>query len=125
MIHSLSGGVLSDGGICFFAKVDVAGTPAWYLAPRRLEAGTRVVVPGHLQRGGSPSPYDRLLSTEMGSFAGHLANDGVFGVTVAMHGSQVTYNALADIAGKMKFVPKDDQRIAVARTIGISFGDDR
>ncbi len=86
---------------------------------------TRVVVPGHLQRGGSPSPYDRLLSTEMGSFAGHLANDGIFGVTVAMHGSQVTYNALADIAGKMKFVPKDDQRIAVARTIGISFGDDK
>lgn len=45
MIHSLSGGVLSDGGICFFAKVDVAGTPAWYLAPRMLAAGVRVVVP--------------------------------------------------------------------------------
>ena len=84
---------------------------------------TRVVVPGHLQRGGSPSPYDRLLSTEMGSFAGHLASEGVYGVTVAMHGSQVTYNALADIAGKMKFVPKEDQRISVARSIGISFGD--
>ena len=84
---------------------------------------TRVVVPGHLQRGGSPSPYDRLLSTEMGSFAGALAKDGVYGVTVAMHGPEVTYNALADIAGKMKFVPKDDQRIKVARTIGISFGD--
>ena len=84
---------------------------------------TRVVVPDHLQRGGSPSPYDRLLSTEMGSFAGSLAKDGVYGVTVAMHGSEVTYNALADIAGKMKFVPKDDQRIKVARTIGISFGD--
>ena len=84
---------------------------------------TRVVVPGHLQRGGSPSPYDRLLSTEMGSFAGRLAKDGKFGVTVAMHGNEVTYNALADIAGKMKFVPKDDQRIEVARSIGISFGD--
>ena len=59
----------------------------------------------------------------MGSFAGALAKDGVYGVTVAMHGSEVTYNALADIAGKMKFVPKDDQRIKVARTIGISFGD--
>ena len=96
---------------------------------KRIEEATgvesRATVLGHVQRGGSPSPYDRLLSTEMGSFAGHLANDGVFGVTVAMHGSQVTYNALADIAGKMKFVPKDDQRIAVARTIGISFGDDK
>ena len=43
----------------------------------------------------------------------------------AMHGSEVTYNALADIAGKMKFVPKDDQRIKVARSIGIAFGDGR
>ncbi len=86
---------------------------------------TRVVVPGHLQRGGSPSPYDRLLSTEMGSFAGRLVKQGTFGVTVAMKGSEISYNALADIAGKMKFVPVGDQRIQVARNIGISFGDGR
>ena len=45
MIHSLSGGVLADGGIYTFAKVDVDGTPGWYLAPRMLAAGTRVIVP--------------------------------------------------------------------------------
>lgn len=45
MIHSLSGGVIAENGVQTFAKVDVAETPAWYLAPRRLEAGTRVVVP--------------------------------------------------------------------------------
>ena len=84
---------------------------------------TRVVVPGHLQRGGAPSPYDRLLSTEMGSFAGRLVKQGIYGVTVALKSNEISYNALADIAGKMKFVPVGDQRIQVARSIGISFGD--
>lgn len=45
MIHSLSGGVIAENGIGTYAKVDVSGTPCWYLAPRRLKAGTRVVVP--------------------------------------------------------------------------------
>ena len=86
---------------------------------------TRTVIPGHLQRGGSPSPYDRLLSTEMGSYAGRLAKEGKHGVTVALRGTEITYNALADIAGKMKFVPTDHQLLGVARSIGISFGDGR
>lgn len=45
MIHSLSGGVIADNGVHVFAKVDVMGTPCWYLAPRRLAAGSRVIVP--------------------------------------------------------------------------------
>lgn len=86
---------------------------------------TRYVVPGHIQRGGSPSPYDRFLSTEMGSFAGELVEKGKFGVTVAMRGNEVTYNKLSDIAGKMKFIPEGDQRVAMARKIGIYFGDEK
>ena len=43
MIHSLSGGVLADGEVYTFAKVDVAGTPCWYLAPRKVEAGNKVL----------------------------------------------------------------------------------
>jgi 6-phosphofructokinase len=84
---------------------------------------TRVVVPGHLQRGGSPSPYDRLLSTEMGSFAGKLVEDGNYGTTVAFNNNKITYNSLADIAGKTKYVPADHQMIEVGRSIGIAFGD--
>ena len=45
MIHSLSGGVLADGEVYTFAKVDVAGTPCWYLAPRKVEVGHKVLVP--------------------------------------------------------------------------------
>lgn len=84
---------------------------------------TRTVVPGHIQRGGSPSPYDRLISTELGSFAGKLVQEGNFGTTVAVVNNQITYNWLSDIAGKTKYVPEDHQMINVARSIGISFGD--
>lgn len=83
---------------------------------------TRVVVPGHIQRGGAPSPYDRLISTQVGSYAGFLIKQGIFGVTVAIHGETVTYNKLQDVAGKTKFVPCESPLIKAARDIGVSFG---
>ena len=102
---------------------DVTATNALakYIA-EKANVETRVVVPGHIQRGGSPSAYDRVLSTEFGSFAGKLVSDGKFGVTVAMVKGKVTYNALAEIAGKAKLVPIDCQEIATAESIGVSFG---
>ena len=84
---------------------------------------TRTVIPGHIQRGGSPSPYDRLLSTELGSFAGKLVQEGNFGKTVAIINNQITYNRLSDVAGKTKYVDEDNQMIKIGRSIGISFGD--
>ncbi len=84
---------------------------------------TRTLVPGHLQRGGNPSPYDRLLSTELGCYAGKLAAEGMFGVTVAIKDNAIGYNKLSEIAGKTKFVPLDHQLIKIAKSLGISFGD--
>jgi len=84
---------------------------------------TRAVVPGHLQRGGSPSAYDRVLSTQFGERAAQLIRDGQYGVTVARSGDGVTVNPLSDVAGKTKFVPVDHQMVATARSIGITFGD--
>jgi len=84
---------------------------------------SRVVVPGHIQRGGSPSPYDRVLATKFGAHAARLIKDGVYGVTVAQKGDLITHNALADVAGKPKLVPIGDQMIETARNVGISFGD--
>jgi 6-phosphofructokinase 1 len=86
-------------------------------------AETRVVVPGHIQRGGCPTPYDRVICTQMGSYAAKLALERVFGVTVARCGGKITHNSLSDIAGKTKFVPLDHELIQTARSIGISFGD--
>ncbi|MFT3950386.1 MAG: ATP-dependent 6-phosphofructokinase [Oscillospiraceae bacterium] len=84
---------------------------------------TRTCVPGHMLRGGSPSAYDRILATKFGSRAASLIADEKFGTTVAMKNNEITENQLADIAGKNKFVPADDQIIRTARDIGICFGD--
>ncbi len=83
----------------------------------------RAVVPGHIQRGGSPNAYDRVLSTQFGVHAAELIRDGVYGVTVALKGNEITHNKLCDIAGVPKLVPPDNTMITTARNIGISFGD--
>ncbi len=82
----------------------------------------RAVVPGHIQRGGSPSAYDRVLSTQFGVHAAELIRDETYGVTVALKGNTITHNRLEDIAGVPKLVPQDDQMVTIARQMGISFG---
>lgn len=83
----------------------------------------RNVVPGHIQRGGSPSAYDRVLSTQFGVHAAELIRDEIYGVTVALKGNTITHNALKDIAGVAKPVPADHQLISTAKNMGIVFGD--
>lgn len=88
----------------------------------RLQNETRVVVPGHIQRGGAPSPLDRVLCTNIGVYAARLVGERRFGVTVAVSGEKLTVNKLSDIAGKTKFVPLDHGLIRSAMDIGVSFG---
>jgi len=83
----------------------------------------RSVVPGHIQRGGSPSAYDRVLSTQFGVHAAQLIKEGHFGVTVALKGNQIVHNDLKDIAGVPKPVPQDDTVVVTARNMGINMGD--
>ncbi len=85
-------------------------------------AETRICVPGHMQRGGSPSAYDRVLATQFGSYAAGLVADEHYGVTVAMVNSHVTANPLAEIAGKTRGVPDNCDMLNVARAMGISLG---
>lgn len=93
---------------------------------KQIEAATgfetRVCVPGHMQRGGSPSAYDRVLATEFGTYAAKLVEAEHYGVAVAMKNSIVTENALQDIAGKSKLVPEACDMLTVARRMGISLG---
>ncbi len=84
---------------------------------------SRVVVPGHVQRGGTPSAYDRVLSTRFGVQAAELIRDGVYGVAVGMRGADVVSNPLSEVAGKTKFVPADHQIVTAAREMGICLGD--
>lgn len=83
---------------------------------------TRVCVPGHMQRGGSPSAYDRVLATEFGTYAAKLVEADHYGVAVAMKNNIVTENALKDIAGKTKLVPETCDMLTVARRMGVSLG---
>ena len=84
---------------------------------------TRAVIPGHIQRGGSPSSYDRVLSTRLGVHAAHLIKQSKYGVSVAMVGDQTTHNPLKFTASGTKFVPIDHQMVKTARDVGIRFGD--
>ncbi len=88
-----------------------------------LAVETRVVVPGHVQRGGIPSAYDRILCTQIGAYGAKLVSERRFGVGAAVVNGRMTYNSLVDIAGKTKLVPSDHELVKTARGIGISFGD--
>ena len=87
-----------------------------------IDADTRNVVPGHIQRGGSPCAFDRVLATRLGVHAAELIRDEIYGVTVALNGNDIVHNKLADIAGSPKLVGEDNNMIATAKNIGISFG---
>ncbi|MCD8239156.1 MAG: 6-phosphofructokinase [Clostridiales bacterium] len=83
----------------------------------------RVTVPGHIQRGGSPSPYDRVLSTMFGTKAAELIKNEKYGYMVGMKNNDVVPVPLSEVAGKLKSVPMDCPVIASARSIGVSFGN--
>jgi 6-phosphofructokinase 1 len=89
----------------------------------QINTETRVMVAGHIVRGGNPTPYDRVICTQMGAYAAKLVNEKKFGATVAVCGANITHNNLADIAGETKFVPKDHELVQAAKAVGITFGD--
>ncbi|QGQ20686.1 ATP-dependent 6-phosphofructokinase [Cellulomonas sp. JZ18] len=94
---------------------------------RALEAATglesRVTILGYVQRGGTPCAADRLLATRLGAAAADLVSRGQFGVMVAARGEGTKAVPLADVAGKVKLVPKDHAWITAARQVGTGLGD--
>lgn len=84
---------------------------------------TRVTVLGHLQRGGTPSPFDRILATKFGSLATQLAVEGRFGHMVSLRGTDIVPVPLKDAIKRQRLVPPDHQMIFAARAVGTSFGD--
>jgi ATP-dependent phosphofructokinase / diphosphate-dependent phosphofructokinase len=84
---------------------------------------TRTLVLGHLQRGGSPTTYDRLLALRFGAAAVRAIADSAFGVMVGLKGPGIETIPLEDIVGRPKNVPLDSDTIITARELGISLGD--
>ena len=83
----------------------------------------RLVVLGHLLRGGSPTSFDRLAAMRFGTAAVRALAAGRSGVMVALAFPNVAYVALEDVAGRMKAVPLDCDTLQTARDLGICFGD--
>ena len=83
----------------------------------------RVTVPGHMQRGGSPCAYDRVLCTQLSAHAAKLILDEDYGYMVGMINGQTKKVPLGDVAGKLKMVQPDCQLIKEAKIVGICFGD--
>ncbi len=83
----------------------------------------RSTVLGHIQRGGTTSTYDRVLSTKYGVAAVDLIHEGKFGNMVCLKGNTLSYDTLENVIGKTKNVDPNGELVTVARSIGISFGD--
>ena len=83
----------------------------------------RVTVPGHMQRGGSPCPYDRVFASRLGAEAGKLILDNQYGFMVGYKNREVVRVPLEDVAGKLKAVSPDASIVKEAKLLGICFGD--
>ena len=117
-IVALAEGIVVEGGTD-------GHHPATYFA-REIEKRTgieaRETVLGYIQRGGSPSAYDRNLGTMLGGYAAKLINDKKFGRMVSIKGVKITDVSLEDVAGKLRVVEPNDPMVIQGKKMGISFG---
>ncbi|PYQ74626.1 MAG: 6-phosphofructokinase [Acidobacteria bacterium] len=86
---------------------------------------TRYVVLGHLQRGGAPTSFDRVLATRFGGKAVELVKCGQFGTMVAFDPPDIRARPLEEVVGKTKTVPKDFDLLLTAKALGVTFGDEQ
>ncbi len=89
---------------------------------QHANAHSRTVVLGHLQRGGSPSAFDRILATQFGASAVRLIRKGKFGYMTSLQGGDIVSIKIKSIVGRQKKVPVDGKMVQTARGLGISFG---
>lgn len=126
-------GARPAGGKLFVERVDesspdpvrLGGVAKWVAGEVERATGleSRHIVLGHVQRGGTPTPHDRLLATRFGHHAYELAAAGRFGRLVVMQQGQIGSVPIAEVAGKVRTVPPDHPVIRAARAIGTSFGN--
>jgi len=89
----------------------------------KLDVEARETVLGYTQRGGSPSPMDRILATRYGAFAAKSIAEGNFGTMVAIIKNELTNVPLEEVGGKMRLVDPNNNLVQKARKMGVSFGD--
>lgn len=89
----------------------------------KLGLESRATVLGHLQRGGTPTPFDRVLATQFGHAAVMLAAKGRYGRMVRLKDGAISAIGLAQVAGRPRAVPLNSPLIAAARAVGTSLGE--
>ncbi len=106
-------------------EVILGGVGEWVAAEirKRTEKDTRSLVLGHLQRGGSPTTFDRLLALRFGAAAVRLVEGKVFDHMVALNDSQMVAVPIAEAIKMRKKVDLSSDKVLTARDIGICFGD--
>lgn len=90
---------------------------------RRVGMEARVTVLGHLQRGGSPTAFDRILATRFGVEAVNIVSREEYGRMVALRGTKILPVMISSAVKKLKLVPRNHPLVLAARSIGASFGD--
>jgi 6-phosphofructokinase 1 len=88
-----------------------------------LESEIRTTVLGHIQRGGTPTAYDRTLATHFGTYAASLVAQGRYDRMVALQNNDITSVSLSEVANKNRKVPMDSMMVASALAVGTSFGN--
>jgi 6-phosphofructokinase 1 len=119
------GGFITSGAHTKTGEARLGGIGAIVSAEieKRIGKESRVCVLGHLQRGGSPTTFDRALCSIFGATAVELIAAGEFGKMVAFTGPQVGAIKISDAIGKLKVVRPDGNLVRTARALGICFGD--
>ncbi|MBK5259818.1 MAG: ATP-dependent 6-phosphofructokinase [Thermoanaerobaculia bacterium] len=104
------------GGIAYQVAADIS---------QHIDLEVRVTVLGHIQRGGSPIAFDRILASRFGKEAADLAARGEFGRMVALRGENIVSVPIRDAISNPKLVDTQSQLVKTALSLGVSFGDGR
>jgi phosphofructokinase-like protein len=102
------------GGIAYQVAADIQ---------QHIDLEIRVTVLGHIQRGGSPIAFDRILASRFGKAAADLVARGDYGKMVALRQDSIVSVPIADAVSRPKNVDPNGEMVAAARSVGISFGD--
>ncbi len=114
----------TQGDNVYFSRLGGIGQVVGEYLNKNCGVESRVTVLGHLQRGGSPTPFDRCLATRFGAAAVRLAARQGFGRMVALHGENIEDVSLEEALQQPKQVDIHGDTVATARNLGIAFGDD-
>ena len=113
-----------SGDELYTARLGGVGHDCGNFVERECGTEARVTILGHIQRGGTPTPFDRWLATRFGGEAVRLIARGEFGHMVALRGTKILSFSLAEALAKPKRVAVNGDAVRTARALGISFGDE-